>query len=355
MASLFPAIGAAIFGTWFPVDTTSSQGLYAVQMTSPDTAYAVGRGGTILKSLDGGMSWGLVGKGLTDQDLKRLYFRNPREGMVLGQDLLAMTEDGGRTWTRIPPDSGSRPLFLEGSRGGRIFVFSSNRGMRFTEDLGRTWTPAVLRDSVRVDGWHALDFPTRDTGFAATSAGIWRSVDRGSSWSLLLPASDSAHPRGVLLTAMHFWSPSEGIVGGSYYPNISKTIDGGESFVRKEAHVSVEAFAFPTPDTGHAAGWNGMLWRSTDRGASWQRAFRLEGSSTIVRDLDFFSPQVGLAVCSGGQILAYRSDATVGVASRDGAKNVRGRALEWTPLRWRGFDGLGRRPSRGPASDGSPR
>lgn len=207
VASLVIAIATAFAGSWFLVDSTSSRGLFDVQMLSADTAFAVGRQGGILRSLDGGISWQSVGKELTDQDLRKVHFRNPREGMVLGRNMLARTEDGGLTWTKIGSDSGFYHLLLSGHRAGRIFVQSSRDGMRHTDGLGRTWTPVVVRDSVRVGDWTALDFPTPDTGFAATTAGIWRSVDRGASWSLLLSGTDTAHPRGVVLTAAHFWSP----------------------------------------------------------------------------------------------------------------------------------------------------
>lgn len=355
MASLLPALGAALVGSWFPVDTTSSRGLYDVQMVSTDTAFAVGRQGGILRSLDGGLSWHRVGEGLTDHDLRRLHFRNPREGMVLGQNVLARTEDGGRTWTRIAPDTAFFHVFLEGNRTGRIFVQPAGGGMRGTDDLGRTWTAAGLRDSVRVGDWNAMDFPTPDTGFAATTAGIWRSLDGGASWSLILLATDTLHPRGVVLNAMHFWNPSEGIVGGSYYPNISKTQDGGRSFARKEMFVSVEGFDFPSPDTGYAAGWNGTIWRSSNRGESWQRAFQREGGSLIVQGLDFISPRAGLAVFSGGQIYAYRSDASVGVAIPRGAKTGADLVTDWTRPTWSGFDGLGRRSPQGSNSEGTMR
>jgi len=347
MASLLPALVAALVGSWFPVDTTSSRGLHDVQMASTDTAFAVGRQGAILRSLDGGMSWHPVGEGLTDQDLREVHFRNPREGMVLGQNLLARTEDGGRTWTRIAPDTAYFHPFLEGNRSGRIFVQSIGGGLRSTDDLGRTWTAVGLRDSVRVGDWNAMDFPTPDTGFAASTAGIWRSLDGGTSWSLILPASDTLHPRGVVLNAMHFWGSSEGIVGGSYYPNISKTQDGGKSFARKEMFVSVEGFAFPSPDTGYAAGWNGTIWRSTDRGESWQKMSQREGSGLRVQGLEFISPRAGLAVFSDGQIHAFRSDAPVGVIPLRGPKTGAGHVSDWTRPTWSGFDGLGRRSPTG--------
>lgn len=355
MAALLHSLVAAIVGSWFPVDTVSSPGLFDVQMVSTDTAFAVGRQGGILRSLDGGISWHRVGEGLTDSDLREVHFRNPREGMVLGQNLLARTEDGGVTWTRIASDTAFFHAFLEGNRSGRIFVQPAGGGMRSTDDLGRTWTVVGLRDSVRVGDWNAMDFPTPDTGFAATTAGIWRSLDGGTSWSLILPASDTLHPRGVVLNAMHFWSRSEGIVGGTYYPNISKTQDGGNSFARKEMFVSVEGFDFPTPDTGYAAGWNGTIWRSTNRGESWQKMSQRVGNSLKVQALEFISPRAGLAVFSDGQIHAYRSDAPVGGIPLRGPKTGVGHVSDWTRPTWSGFDGLGRRSPQGSTSEGTMR
>lgn len=140
-------------------------------------------------------------------------------------------------------------------------------------------------------------------------------------------------------------------MGGAYYPNISKTVDGAESFSRKETFVSVEAFAFPTPDTGYAAGWNGTIWRSTNRGETWQKAFQRDGNALLVQDIDFHSPGTGLAVFSDGTILAFRSDASVGIVRFRASKPGVGLTPDWTRPTWSGFDGLGRKTPSGQASD----
>src|SRR5690242_13508930 len=73
--------------------------LLAVALIDVDTAVAVGRFGTILRTGDGGVTWRLQSAGTT-ADLHGVCFTDPQTGTVVGSGgAILRTNDGGLTWS----------------------------------------------------------------------------------------------------------------------------------------------------------------------------------------------------------------------------------------------------------------
>jgi photosystem II stability/assembly factor-like uncharacterized protein len=81
---------------WTVVPSGSSNNLRGVFLLDSGVGYAVGEGGTILKSTDAGMTWNALVSGTT-RALYDLYFFNDNEGLAVGDNgLILRTTDGGR-------------------------------------------------------------------------------------------------------------------------------------------------------------------------------------------------------------------------------------------------------------------
>lgn len=83
---------------WQPLARTEV--LYGVYLVDDATGWAVGTGGTILKTTDGGASWTAQVSG-TSATLYAVHFVDPLRGWVVGAGgTILATRDGGATWQR---------------------------------------------------------------------------------------------------------------------------------------------------------------------------------------------------------------------------------------------------------------
>jgi photosystem II stability/assembly factor-like uncharacterized protein len=124
----------------------------------PSVIYAGTGGGGVFKSLDGGWSWSDRNRGLTDLRVRALAVDPDRRGT-----LYAGTGDFGE--------------------GG---VFRSDDG-------GLSWEPTALTDRWVLSLAIAPGEP--QSLYAGTENGVLRSVDRGDTWSAVIPGNE---PRYVL-------------------------------------------------------------------------------------------------------------------------------------------------------------
>jgi photosystem II stability/assembly factor-like uncharacterized protein len=72
-----------------------------VDFRDDNEGYAVGGGGTILRTTNGGGHWEAVRSGQTFT-LKRVNFPDERNGWIVGfNGAILRTQDGGRTWEKV--------------------------------------------------------------------------------------------------------------------------------------------------------------------------------------------------------------------------------------------------------------
>lgn len=219
--------------TWTVVDTPSRGRLYDVAFTdelgdgearTPRAVVAVGFDGQILRSADDGATWELVRSG--DGWLAGVAFVDGRRGHAIGahgeRAIWLTTSDGGVTWS--PGPALSTPSFLRGIafRDPRHGVLVGDEGtLLVTEDGGVSWradesgggylrgsdfTPAgtarvvggpgvLLRREAGSERWERLPFPSREKlnavrfvdearGWVTTMEGtLWATDDGGASWA----------------------------------------------------------------------------------------------------------------------------------------------------------------------------
>ena len=88
-------------GGWETKPSGVGVDLYAISFASQQVGWAVGQGGTVLRSANGGESWGRVA-GPTAEDLVRVRARSAESAEVATRSgVIFRTTDGAATWTRI--------------------------------------------------------------------------------------------------------------------------------------------------------------------------------------------------------------------------------------------------------------
>lgn len=176
---------------------------------------------------------------------------------------IVRSEDGGKTWAR---QNVSTIENLQGIAAwdAQTAVVVGNRGLAFhTTDGGKEWKPSVVPKSdnpnkllrVRIYG---------DTAWAVGEfGGFFRSDDKGATFTRVLPEKDSA------FNAVTFRGQTGFVVGE--FGSMFKTTDGGATWnpVELVNKVSLMAIDFRSDTDGVAVGLSGTMMTTSDGGLTW--------------------------------------------------------------------------------------
>jgi len=240
----------------------------------------------IYRTTDAGAHWSLVyttlQKGVF---LDALAFWDTQHGIALsdpvdGRFFLLTTNDGGGSWSRVPPDR--LPPTLPGEAA---FAASGT----------------CLTINGQADVWIG-------TGGAAT-ARVYHSTDRGRSWTVAdAPVHAGNASSGIFAVA--FRDGRHGVaVGGDYqlvhggFPNVALTDDGGRTWrvAKGQLPAGYMSGAAYIPGTGHviAVGLAGTAL-SLDGGESWKMV-----DTTAYNAVRFAAADAGFAVGPRGRVARW--------------------------------------------------
>lgn len=232
---------------------------------SPTTGVAVSSGGLIERTTDGGNSWTQVK--VASSPINAVTFAGPTQAFAVGDDgEFLSSADGGVTWTTQPlalQGGGSAPdLNSISCADANNCVMGTEQGLVRTSDGGQT---AAL-GSVTALG---VAYSTPPTVVAVGGGGsIAISNDGGQTF----PTVGS----GALPSDSKFNGPlTAGLTRGTAYQaigsQIAATQDSGASWslLRVPTSGQVSRVAFASAQVGFALDTNGILYRTTNSGASW--------------------------------------------------------------------------------------
>jgi photosystem II stability/assembly factor-like uncharacterized protein len=282
-------------------------------------AWGIWGGGVIAVSTDGGVTWSRRDGGLEAFSVRALAV-DPQNGETLvagGLDGVWHTRNSGRSWRRISKQENVESVAIDPRSPETIYIGTWRQGWR-TDDGGKTWkhiaegmvldtdifaihVDAANPDSLwlatcgwvyttenRGDKWvrfkegfnnrriHdiTLDPKNSNVVLAGSVAGLYRSPDKGKTWSVITSEDLVINAIGV-----HPERPRRIVLGtegdGVYISN-----DGGKSFQRSSEglhNVKVAAIvADPSrSDLVYAAvmfgGTASGVYRSEDAGRTWGR------------------------------------------------------------------------------------
>lgn len=210
-------------GTTWKLDSIAgadSLDLRDIEAFDANTAVAISAGpaengqAKIFRTRDGGATWTTVFS--TDQKgafFDAVSFWDARHGIVLsdpvdGKMFVLVTDDGGATWSRVPTDGLPATLPNEGS-------FAASGTCLTVQGASNAWIV---------------------TG-GATAARVFRSTDRGRSWSVVESPIHSGDAGAAGIFSVAFTDAKNGVVvGGNYsqprtqYVNVALTSDGGATW-----------------------------------------------------------------------------------------------------------------------------
>jgi photosystem II stability/assembly factor-like uncharacterized protein len=271
--------------TWTPIAVPTTQDLLSVDFIG-STVWVVGAFGTALKSVNSGGIWTLVNLKLDSQgDVRSVWLESATQVTLTGGGgFLRTSLDGGTTWTHAvhPLLCPTSDYFAVGTKAW--LASSKSRAIARTQNSGATWTfPSGV--STTYD-WQlkltAPNFIVRGNTFATTPQNrnllwcviahyIYKSRDRGETWTFV----DSIP--NVQKTNSFYVSPKDStkwVAAVGTPDRIVRTNPSGPGWITTLTRDFTE-YGMPLemnpdkPDTLLFGAEDGLLYRSTDFGLTW--------------------------------------------------------------------------------------
>ncbi len=335
--------------TWTPVGVPTTNDLFAVDAAG-SRLWVVGGFGTALRSTTGGAGWDVIDLRMeTPGDVHAVTLAGAA-GVTLtgGGGFIRGSGDDGATWSfATHPLLGATSDYFafDANRAWvtsgrtRAVVRTANAGVTWTFPSGTTtawnWQLRQASSNVTVRGNTFATTPqNRNSVWCVMGGSIYKSVDRGDSWTLLgnIPAGFKTNSFYVSPKDSNLWVAATGTPD-----RIDRTTNAGASWTTTLT-VDFTEYGMPLemnpdkPDTLLLAPEDGRIYRSTDFGATW----------TILSTPGFRSP-CDLVISPGNEANVVVGDGVTGVGlakiwqSVDGALNFSDRytsVSSETPTVW---------------------
>jgi len=299
------------------------------------SATAVGAGGTILRTDDGGDTWTPQDSG-THNPLSGVSLVDDCTGTVVGAaGTILRTDDCGNTWNA--QDSGTS-VNLSGVftvDANTAFAVGAQRTILRTDDGGAGWAPQSVPDPAPICDPGTVTFAGVSFGDANTGIAVgtcvyhprpmqafnlqvsFRTSDGGATWLFNINTTVAG-----FLRAVSFESVDTAIVVGDFVTGITptfgarvlKTTDGGAGwvwqnlFARPFYPVYLYGVSYVDPFTATAVGriylgtrWEGLIIRTINGGANW--VSQPSNTSDLLSGVSFVDADHGIAVGEAGTIL----------------------------------------------------
>jgi photosystem II stability/assembly factor-like uncharacterized protein len=166
------AVGGTLIGNWTELGPTDAGGrmrAILIDPHDPQVMYAAAVSGGVFKSVNAGKVWTDTGDAMANLDVSSLAF-DPDDTRVI----YAGTGEG---------------YYREDVRGTALVI--RGNGIFVSRDAGATWFQLSSTAGDDFDFVNDLAVSPHDhlRMYAATRTGVWRSADRGDSWTNVLPTT----------------------------------------------------------------------------------------------------------------------------------------------------------------------
>ncbi|UCE28247.1 MAG: M20/M25/M40 family metallo-hydrolase [Candidatus Coatesbacteria bacterium] len=237
--------------TWNTAITGTKERLWSISMLDEFAGFAVGSGGTVLRTVDGG-NWTAVQSPVSDW-IFGIDFADYENGCVVcDRGTVLYTSDGGETWDFASSPAAERLYDI--SYGTDTVAWAVGRGGTIlkTVDKGVTWLSQESGTDTRLYGIEALDaYEAWAVGWEGT---VLYTDNGGSTWEPVSVVTDA------YLYDVEFINKDIGFVCGSD-GTVLKTTDGGSSwdYLATPGDFWYSGMSFIDADIGYVVGDNSIL------------------------------------------------------------------------------------------------
>ncbi len=243
----------------------------------PGTVYAATTEGFWMTT-NGGKSWSLTTQRNLEINSIAVHPDEPNRVFIATNNFGVMvSHDGGKNFTTTNENFTSRftySVLPDISQPQRLYATTHNTassgGFFFTSmDGGKTWSQAKGLDINRVSAFSVLqDRVDPNRMFLGTNVGIFRSLDRGMSWTLMTPPK----PKPVRRAAKGKATKSKAKVVAKPKPETPATPEQAGPQTVAAFTEKVKVLAFTEDDkNGMLAGTDNGLYRTYDIDKGWEK------------------------------------------------------------------------------------
>lgn len=279
--------------TWVNIfyESTSAN-VIAIKFLNATTGFAYREFDQMMKTTDGGNTWtsSYLGDRIND-----IFFIDAKHAYAAGEDgVLFHTVDGGLSWVWASPGGRTyaHTLFSQYFFNDSTGIITGMRGRLLkTSNAGASWT-AYSPSYIDVTG---VSFGNLNTGYATTWNNIYKTVNKGESWSELPYSVGTVYPSNARFDNCLFFSNDTGIVTSTYPALIHKTTNGGLTWTKALIPPGYDycgGISFVNSKTGYTnlvSGGLCILFKTTDGGDTWQQ----QNYMPAYNKLQFLTEQTG--------------------------------------------------------------
>lgn len=251
----------------------------------------VGEEGLIAETSGGGSALTEISSGFWF-DVDAIAFASPSLGLAIGDvpdKVLLKTLDGGFTWKSSSPPVGEPvDLAFFGEEFGLLLDRSGV--IARTAGVGQVWEDTGASSPQLMDA--LLIFDAEIWMASGREGTIVRTADAGASWDTISAPSDGR----ALVGLMRF--PGTNVVVGVGLNTVVRSEDAGQTWSLVDGTITTFAVAAVDGSTAIAVG--DVIYRSSDRGLSWQL---VQDSPEFLESVAFLDDRQGIAVGEDGLIL----------------------------------------------------
>ena len=225
-------INGGVTRTTAVVDTPSIPRLFQISIptTVSQTIYVCGSAGqnssgTILKSIDGGLTYVTITNGIDPTGLNvahTIHFKDNSVGVVGHSTFIAKTVDGGDNWTYLNGGNPITKYLVTGihiSADEQVIVAVTTRNIYRSTDAGASFTNIynIIAGDPNYEGkpskyCHLTWYDDNTMWVSASNGPILYSADAGATWTSVYPALPIGSDTRTIF-ASHFYTPTIGFFG----------------------------------------------------------------------------------------------------------------------------------------------
>mgnify|MGYP000458621249 CR=1 FL=1 len=217
---------------------------YGVVAPADSTLWAAGSYGKIVRSEDGGKTWGVQDSPVVSHLQSIAAWDSLRAVAVGNRGLVVVTGDGGKTWTEVKvPHSevANKLLQVRAYPGGVAWAVGELGAVLRSGDFGATWERALPEKD---QAWNDIFFLGQSGWLVGEFGQMLRSVDGGQSW---LPVTS---PVKTSLMSVHFRDERNGVAVGL----------AGTALISSDGGVSWMEVPRVTREHLNCVIWDGSRW-----------------------------------------------------------------------------------------------
>lgn len=283
-----------------PGDVPRKTTLNAIHFVDSDIGYAVGSKSTLLKTMDGGISWeGISPAG--EENILDVFFISTTVGVFTKETTIWKTINGGQSWDTV---SANGTLYYPGHLhfiNDSIGFLANKWGSGYfkTTNAGDTWQQVEINPSIEDFTVTAVQYLDQDIGFVSGTVSsisnsehyILKTVNGGNTWEQVYshPFNSNRH--------IYFHNDSIGFAVGPhmYWNMILRTADGGETWHETNMAIAalyLNSFVFSDDGTGLCVGDRGYILKSNDWGQNWENSNEYQCRASIINDAQIIDDSI---------------------------------------------------------------